>query len=140
LVDFGLSQEEAGQLAVNGVSFPLEDKYVLIPAEQTAIENARIGFNATIAGLATAKGLAFYDAAADLAQAANGGIPIDGGVITSEFVRGGGFSLDGVHPTPRAHALITNGVLKAVKATYGSNLPSVNPADYGTVTLSNDVN
>ncbi|WP_316930206.1 SGNH/GDSL hydrolase family protein [Aquimarina megaterium] len=140
LVGLGLSQEEAGQLAVNGVSFPLEDKYVLIPAEQTAIENARTGFNATIAGLATAKGLAFYDAAADLAQAANGGIPIDGGMITSEFVRGGGFSLDGVHPTPRAHALITNGVLDAIKATYGANLPRVNPADYGTVTLSNDVN
>nr|WP_101450897.1 G-D-S-L family lipolytic protein [Aquimarina sp. MAR_2010_214] len=140
LVGLGLSQEEAGQLSVNGVSFPLEDKYVLVPAEQTAIENARTGFNATIAGLATAKGLAFYDAAADLAQAANGGIPIDGGAITSEFVSGGGFSLDGVHPTPRAHALITNGVLNAIKATYKANLPRVNPADYGTVTLSNDVN
>ncbi|WP_369872352.1 G-D-S-L family lipolytic protein [Aquimarina sp. Aq78] len=140
LVGLGLSQEEAGQLAVNGVSFPLEDKYVLTPAEQTAIENARTGFNATIAGLATAKGLAFYDAAADLAQAANGGIPIDGGAITSEFVTGGGFSLDGVHPTPRAHALITNGVLDAIKATYGANLPRVNPADYGTITLNNDVN
>ncbi|WP_062057449.1 hypothetical protein [Aquimarina longa] len=140
LVVAGLSKEEAAKLSVNGVSFPLEDQHVLIPAEQTAIENARTGFNATIKNLATAKGLAYYDAAADLAQAANGGIPIDGGVVTSEFVTGGGFSLDGVHPSPRGHALMANGVLKAIKATYESNLPTVNPADYGTVTISNDIN
>jgi phospholipase/lecithinase/hemolysin len=139
LVGLGLSQEEAGELAVNGVTFPLEDKWVLIPAEQTAIENARAAFNTTIASLATTNGLAYYDAAADMEQVSNGGIPIDGGVITSEFVRGGGFSLDGVHPTPRGHALVTNGVLDAIETTYGANLPRVNPADYGTVTLSNDV-
>lgn len=136
-----MSQEQAGQFSVKGVSLPLEDQYVLIPAEQTAIENARNGFNATISALATANGLAFYDAAADLAQAANGGIPLQGGeIVTSQFITGGGFSLDGVHPTPRAQAIIANGVLDAVKKTYGANLPKVNPVDYGTVTLSNSVN
>ncbi|WP_369858599.1 G-D-S-L family lipolytic protein [Aquimarina sp. I32.4] len=141
LMGLGLSQEQAGQFSVKGVSLPLEDQYVLIPAEQTAIENARNGFNATISALAAANGLAFYDAAADLAQAANGGIPLQGGeIVTSQFITGGGFSLDGVHPTPRAQAIIANGILDAVKKTYGANLPKVNPVDYGTVTLSNNIN
>ncbi len=140
LVGLGLSQEDAGELSVNGVTFPLEDKWVLTPDEQTAIENARTAYNETIKGLAIANGLAYYDAAAGLAQAANGGIPIDGGIVTSEFVSGGGFSLDGVHPTPRGHAIITNGVIDAIEKTYGASLPSVNPSSFGTVTLSNDVN
>ncbi len=123
-----------------GVGVPLEDKWVLTPEEQTAIENARSAYNATIVGLATAKGLAYYDAASDLAQAASSGIPTDGGIVTSEFASGGGFSLDGVHPTPRAHAIITNGIIDAVESKYGANLPSVNPGDYGTITVSNDVN
>ncbi len=140
LTMLGLPQEMAAQFSVTGVSLPLEDQYVLIPQEQTAIENARMAFNATISGLAIANGLAFYDVASVLEQASNEGIPINGGAITSTFVSGGGFSLDGVHPTPRANALVTNGVLDAIQATYGSVLPRVDPADYGTVTLSNEVN
>ncbi len=140
LVGFGLTPEQAGQLAVNGVTFPLEDQYVLTPAEQASVEAARTAYNATIEGLATENGLAFYDVASDLAQAANGGIPFSGGVISSDFVTGGGFSLDGVHPTPRAHALVTNGILDAIEAAYGGNLTRVNPADYGTITVSNEVN
>lgn len=140
LMGVGMTQEQAGKLSVKGVSLPLADQYVLIPAEQKAIENARKSYNATIASLASLKGLAMYDVAAALEQAANGGIPINGGVVTSTFVSGGAFSLDGVHPTPRAHALVTNGVLDAIEAVYGANLPKVDPADYGTITLSNDVN
>ncbi|MFC5047239.1 G-D-S-L family lipolytic protein [Aquimarina hainanensis] len=126
--------------SVIGVGVALEDKWVLTPEEQTAISTAQSAYNLTIKGIADAKGLAFYDAAADLEKVATVGIPYDGGVVTSEFVRGGGFSLDGVHPTPRGHAIIANGIMNALKSTYNTNLPKVRPGDYGTVTLSNDVN
>ncbi|AXT51380.1 G-D-S-L family lipolytic protein [Aquimarina sp. BL5] len=139
LISFGLTPEQAGQFSVNGVSYPMEDQYVLTPAEQSSVENARQAFNTSIATIASENGLAFYNVANDLAQAANGGILFDGGVITSDFVTGGGFSLDGIHPTPRAHALVTNGILNAIEIAYGATLPSVNPGDYGTVTLSNEV-
>jgi len=139
LVGLGVPAELAGQLSVKGVSLPLEDQFVLIPAEQTAIENARVSYNTTIKALADANGLAFVDASAALAQVANGGIPFNGGVVTSQFVSGGGFSLDGVHPTPRGYAIVANLIIDAVNSTYKSNLPKVEPADFGTVTLSNDV-
>ncbi|GAA3508590.1 SGNH/GDSL hydrolase family protein [Aquimarina addita] len=140
LVGFGLSQEMAGQFSVEGVSLPLADQYVLIPSEQAAIESARASYNATIQSLAAANGLAFYDSASDLEQVANGGIEINGGIITSTFATGGAFTLDGVHPSPRAHAFTANQLLDAIQTTYGAKLPRVDPSDYGTITLSNEVN
>ncbi len=126
--------------AVTGVSVPLGDKDVLTVAEQEAISNAQTAYNTTIREVAEAIGLAFVDVKSVLAQAADGGIPFDGGLITSTFASGGGFSLDGLHPTPRAHALVTNLVIEAIEATYGATLPVVNPGDFGTVTVSNEVN
>jgi len=128
-----------GALVINAIN-AIDDKDVLDSDELKAIENARSSYNATIANLAKENKLAFYDAAADLDQVANGGISFDGGVVTSQFATGGGFSLDGVHPTPRGHALVTNGVLKAIERAYRATLPAVNLSDFGTVTLSDDVN
>ncbi|WP_425290160.1 G-D-S-L family lipolytic protein [Aquimarina spongiae] len=135
----GMPTAEQGALVIAAIS-AIDDQDALDSDELTAIETARTSFNATIAGLAAANGIAFYDVASDLSQAANGGIPFNGGIITSDFVTGGGFSLDGVHPTPRAHALVTNGILDAIQETYGAQLPRVDPGDFGTVTLSNEVN
>ncbi|WP_241507231.1 G-D-S-L family lipolytic protein [Aquimarina sediminis] len=140
LVGLGVSQEMAGQLSVKGVTLPLEDQYVLVPSEQTAISNAQSSYNATIRAIASANGLAFVSAKALLSRVAGGGIPFDGGVVTSTFASGGGFSLDGIHPTPRGHALAANAILEALEETYGAKFPKVNPGDYGTVTASNEVN
>ncbi|GAA4273999.1 G-D-S-L family lipolytic protein [Aquimarina gracilis] len=135
----GMPTPEQGAMVIAAIN-AIDDKDVLDVDELSAISSARSFYNTTISSLASANGLAFYNVASDLSQAANGGIPFDGGVVTSDFVTGGGFSLDGVHPTPRAHALVTNGILDAIEITYGANLPRVNLADYGTVTLSNEVN
>ncbi len=140
LVGLGVPQEDAGQLSVIGVTLPLTDQYVLIPAEQTAIKVAQNSYNETIRNLATANGLAFVSMKSQLAQVASGGVLFDGGVITSTFASGGGFSLDGVHPTPRGHALVANGVLDALEKTYGLVVPRVNPGEFGTITVSNEVN
>ncbi len=54
-------------------------------------------------------------------------------------VRGGAFSLDGVHLTPRGYALVANRIIEAVNAKYNAAVPTVNIGYYGTVTPSNDV-
>ena len=66
-------------------------------------------------------------------QLANGGIFYDGGMITSEFVYGGGFSLDGVHPTARGYAVISNIILDRINEEFDATIPAVNPADYPSV-------
>jgi lysophospholipase L1-like esterase len=125
---------------INGVSVPLADQFVLSTIEQGRIATAQASYNATIESLAAANGLAFADAQTPLQEVATGGIPFNGGVLTSTFVTGGGFSLDGVHPTPRGYALTANIILDAVNARYGSNIPNVDIGNFATVTISDDVN
>jgi lysophospholipase L1-like esterase len=116
----------------------IEDKDVLDEEEIENIETATAAYNATIRGLAEANGLAFVDSRALLNRVAAGGIAFDGGSLTSTFVTGGAFSLDGVHPTPRGYAAIANEIIERINATYNSTVPKVNIGNYGTVTLSNE--
>ncbi|WP_299337630.1 G-D-S-L family lipolytic protein [uncultured Psychroserpens sp.] len=117
----GLPPALAGQFAVEGVSLPLSDQWVLLPSEQAEVAQATSGFNATIAASANQAGLAFVDANALLNQLASGGITDGDFTLTSSLVTGGAFSLDGVHPTARGYALIANQFMRAIDATYGSN-------------------
>jgi len=134
----GQPTQAQAQLVIDAVS-GIDDKDVLDNQEIQAVAVATTSYNATIKRLAEEKNLAFVDVNAFLTQVANGGIPFDEGTLTSVFVTGGAFSLDGVHPTPRGYAAIANLVLDAVNQTYSSTVPKVNVGNYGTVTLSNDV-
>ena len=136
LVAQGLPPTLAGQFSAEGITKPLDDKWVLIPSELAEIASATASFNATIESAANNAGLAFVDANALLNQLANGGIASGDYVLTASLVTGGAFSLDGVHPNSRGYALIANEFLKAIDATYGSNFEAsgnlVNIANYNT--------
>ncbi|QQX77947.1 MULTISPECIES: G-D-S-L family lipolytic protein [Aequorivita] len=123
---------------VIGVSIPLTDQYVLAASEQARVTAASTAYNATIQALAGAKNLAFVDAKAALSRVANGGIVYDGGLLTSQFVTGGAFSLDGVHPTPRGYAYTANLIIQAINDTYDATIPKVHIGNYGTVTVTNN--
>ncbi len=128
----GLPAANAGQLAINGVTFPLEDQWVLTPSEQGSIATALASYNQTIEALAAQYDLAFVDVNTYLREvvAADGQVLSDGSVVTDVYATGGGFSLDGVHPSPRGYALITGLIVDAINAKYGSNLPGVDPLDF----------
>lgn len=132
----GLPQALAGQFAVEGITLPLEDKWVLLPSEQEEIAVATAAFNSIIQSAASAAGLAFVDANALLNQVANGGITSGQYTLTSNLVVGSAFSLDGIHPTARGYALIANEFMRAIDAAYGSNFEAsgnfVNVGDYPT--------
>ncbi len=113
-----------------GVSYPMQDNTVLTASETAEVKTATDAYNATISSIATSKGLAFVDANAALIQVAGSGISNGGFTVTSAFVTGGGFSLDGVHPSPRGYALIANKFLQAINLKYGSNFKDVDFGDY----------
>jgi lysophospholipase L1-like esterase len=113
-----------------GVSYPMQDGTTLTAAETLEVKTATDAYNTTIQSLANSKGLAFVDANAVLAQVATTGISANGFTVTSAFVTGGGFSLDGVHPSPRGYALIANKFLEAINLKYGSNFKGVSLGDY----------
>lgn len=135
LTALGVPAATAGQLSVNGVTFPLEDKWVLTRAEQNEVLEATTSFNQTIKAVAEANGLAFVDVNAILSQVAATpmGVPFDEFRLNARLVFGGAFSLDGVHPTARGYAFIANKFIEAINARYGSNLPPVRAANYTTL-------
>ncbi|MBT0607676.1 SGNH/GDSL hydrolase family protein [Aequorivita echinoideorum] len=123
---------------VVGVTIPLSDDLVLAVTEQARVTAASMAYNATIQALANANGLAFVDARAALNRVANGGISYDAGLLTNQFVTGGAFSLDGVHPTARGYAYVANLAIQAINETYDATIPTVNIGDYPTITLTNN--
>lgn len=116
--------------AVNGVSVPLADSWVLSKEEIAEVKVATDAYNATIKSVADAKGLAFVELKGVTDQLAKGGIVYNGYTTTSTFVTGGMFSLDGVHPSPRGYAIIANLFTDAINAKFGSNFKNVNVGTY----------
>lgn len=133
LVGLGVPPQTAGQLAINGITFPLEDKFVLLPSEQQNVITATAAFNQVIKKAADDNGLAFVDVNAILDQVATTGVNFDEFSLNAKLVFGGAFSLDGVHPTARGYAYLANKYMEAINAKYGSNLPAVKARDYNTV-------
>jgi len=113
-----------------GVSYPMQDNTTLTASETAEVKTATDAYNATILALANSKDLAFVDANAALNQVANGGLVYNGYTMTSTYVTGNSFSLDGVHPSPKGYALIANKFLEAINAKYGSNFKGVNLGQY----------
>lgn len=135
LMALGLDQQSAARLSVNGVTYPLEDKYVLTPQEQSLVENATTAYNVAISQIAQNYGLGYVDVNSLLGQVNSGGISFDGGTLTSTFVTGGAFSLDGVHLTPRGYAVVANAIITEINSTYNADVPKANVGEYPTITL-----
>lgn len=117
----GLPLPLATQFSAEGITLPLADRFVLIPSEQQEIQSATAGFNTTIESAATAAGFAFVDANTLLNTLETSRPSSAGFTLTADFITGGAFSLDGVHPTARGYAFIANEFLIAIDAAYGSN-------------------
>ena len=113
-----------------GISYPLQDMHVLIPTEVAQIKVATDAYNVSIKAIADAKGLAFVDAKAIMDKLSTTGIVANNFTMTSTFVFGGSFSLDGVHPSPRGYALISNAFIDAINSKYSSTLKKVDLGKY----------
>ena len=113
-----------------GVTFPMGDGTALTATEFVEIKTATDAYNVTIKSIADAKGLAFVELKGVTDKLASGGIVYNGYNTTSAFVFGGMFSLDGVHPSPRGYAIISNLFAEAINAKYGSNFKSINVGLY----------
>jgi len=121
LVGMGVPAEFAGQLSVNGLTYPLGDTWVLLPSEQAEIVQATEGFNQTISQLAVNAGIPLFDAASLYEDIRANGYSGDGFTLTPDFLTGGLLSLDGLHLTARGQAMVANEMMKLIDANYDSN-------------------
>ncbi|TZF96030.1 G-D-S-L family lipolytic protein [Chryseobacterium panacisoli] len=119
---------------IYGISYPLQNQHVLTKTEAGYVKTATNAYNASIKGLADSYGLAFVDANAKMLELnSQSGIVFDGVKYTATFVRGGAFSLDGVHLTGRGYGVVANEFIKSINAKYKSTLPQVDPNKYSGV-------
>ncbi|MEP1260590.1 hypothetical protein [Algoriphagus sp.] len=119
--------------ALRGITVPVEDQFVLIPQEQTEIQQKITAFNGFISAAvqANSERLVLVDVN-DLLNRVLAGQVSSGGVgLTASIIPpNGGFSLDGVHPNARAHAFVANLFIDQINQKWGSNIPSANPNEF----------
>ncbi len=125
------------ELAIgNGLSQnkPLDHTFVLDKDEKAISQSTVIAYNNVIRSLAASYGFAvadMYEFMRDLES----GLVFDGIDFSPEFVAGGVFSLDGVHPNTRGYALIANKFIDVINQHYSSTIPQVVVGDYRGVTF-----
>lgn len=127
LMSKGLPQAVAGQFAVEGITLPLADKWVLTPQEQKSIKDAVDAYNTTIKAVASSNdNVALVDLNAILTTASTAGIQFGNYTMTTKLVVGGLVSLDGVHLTSKGYGLMAYKFLEAIDAKFGSNFIAAN--------------
>ncbi|HSJ69736.1 MAG TPA: hypothetical protein VK921_18795 [Anditalea sp.] len=118
---------------IRGISYPVEDQYVLLPSEQQEIQTKINTFNGFISAAVSGNSdrLVLADVKDLLDRTASGGVNAGGQALTASILPpNGGFSLDGVHPNARAHAFVANLFIEAINTKWGANIPRVNPNAY----------
>lgn len=116
--------------ALGGSGRPLTNFAVLSGAEAAVISERVREFNQIIRAVATETGSALVDINATFAQTAAEGINIGGIDYTIDFLAGGIFGLDGVHPTPLGYAVTANIWIDAINQTFGNDIPPVDLFPY----------
>ncbi|HWM90832.1 MAG TPA: SGNH/GDSL hydrolase family protein [Thermoanaerobaculia bacterium] len=121
-----LTQGRGIPTALGGTGQPLSDAAVLSAAEISSI-NARVAaFNSFIQSEAARVGAAFVDMNATFRVVANEGLDVGGLTFTENFLTGGVFSYDGVHPNAFGYAYIANLFIEEINDQFGGEIPLVN--------------
>ncbi len=140
-----------------GLQDPVTDQYVLTLNEQATLITRTFEFNKIIrdAFEANQERLAFLDVNpvfADIAgltpalaaqlrmsseaqAAADGvrGLVVDGVRLDISFLPDGIFSVDGIHPNPKGHAVVANEIINVINDAFDATIPLVNTAPYRTI-------
>ena len=112
---------------LGGTGLPLSDSSVLSAAEVATIQARTAEINNVIAATAANVGAAFVDVNAFFDDVAVNGYAAGGNIVyTTDFLTGGIFSYDGVHPSPMGYAVLANLFIDAINARFGDNIPQVN--------------
>lgn len=101
----------------------LPDTVVLDATEIAQIQATTQAYNAVIAREASRAGAAFVDTFAVLNDLAANGRIVGGVEYGSDFLTGGVFSYDGIHPSAFGYAIVANEFITAVNQAYAARIP-----------------
>jgi len=124
--------------AIQGVSYPLGDQFVLTMTELEEIATKTAAFNAKIKAVADASDkIALADVAKAFGSLSAAGGGFDDGVILAPSLAPpfGLFSEDGVHPNNRGAAFMAKVFIDAINAEFGAKIPKPKLGDYAGTRL-----
>jgi lysophospholipase L1-like esterase len=108
---------------------PLPNEYVLDASEvavaRSAIQKFNLIIDTVVANPARAGRVVRVDIYSKLNDVKAHGLEIAGFKFTTDYITGGLFSLDGVHPSSRGHGIVANEFIKAINSKFGTNIPYV---------------
>jgi len=117
--------------AVTHLPYPIPNQYVLTETELAQIAGATLAYNVIIDTMAANRHIGVVDVKAKLKELnSQSGMVWDGVHMTSKFVTGGAFSLDGIHLTPRGNAVSANCFIDAINKQFGSTIPLADITKY----------
>lgn len=113
-----------------GTGLPLPDEVVLDAAEKNRVIARVNKFNSIIKEVSSEYDIPLFDINELFSKAATEGLVVGGVVFTSEYLTGGLFSLDGVHPSTIGHALIANELIKLMNESFDWEIPLADVSKY----------
>lgn len=120
---------------------PLSNSVILDEGEIAIAKSIISSFNSTILAVSSQFGFHLVDMHSFFNSVAQNGLTVDGVTYTTQFLTGGLFSLDGVHPTSQGYAIIANEFIKVVNSKYNADIPLVNVSSIpGSIELAKKVN
>lgn len=112
-----------------GSTKPIPEQYVITTDEKQFIENATTKYNGFIKRESELNNLPLVDMHAFMKTLFTG-YSYNGIKYTAAYVSGGAFSLDGIHPTQRGYALLSNHIITTINTFYNSTLPRTDANKY----------
>ncbi len=109
---------------LNGNGLPIPGDMVLDAAEIATVEQAISDYNASIDSICLSRSIPVVDMYSFFKQI-NEGYEVAGMTFTADFITGGFYSLDGVHPSDLGHALLANQWLDKINSSFRVSIPAV---------------
>jgi len=107
-----------------GVLFPIRDEFVLDAGELQYLRGVIVEYNQIIRDLASEYNLAVVNVN-EFSKNLQTGFVYNGVTMSSKFVSGGAYSLDGIHFNAKGNALLANEFIKSINSKYKSRIPQV---------------
>ncbi|MDP1675816.1 MAG: SGNH/GDSL hydrolase family protein [Bacteroidota bacterium] len=104
---------------------PIPDALILDSLEIAMAGAAVTSFNQTIVTVTAAKGAALVDIYSIFNGIKKNGLKIGGETFTADYLAGGLFSLDGIHPSSKGAGIVANEFIKTMNSKFGMNVPQV---------------
>jgi lysophospholipase L1-like esterase len=108
---------------------PLPDSVVLTPAEQATLTQRIADYNTVIVAAAAKRNIPVADIKGLFDRFATG-LNVGPFHLTSDYITGGIFSLDGIHLTDIGYTLFANEYIKAINAGYSTHIPVASVAQF----------